>query len=284
MRILTDRDSTGDTGVFAHYHSNNNASRDTVPMNLDSLSTFVEDWGNPDHNLLNGLTPDTQLFRFFPIGRFFEMVRTRSIWLCRPRKWDDPFENFLERIPVYKALSSGFFGQCWTLNCERDTYWRNFCSIESGVRVETTAGRLIRAVWVHPHPNLQCSVGRVQYKTESEIKSRLADGPDYHRPLCDNQGLGIHERLLDKRTEFAHEEEVRVLVDDPDAKEDFKTFSVNPIAFIQSIKFAPKMHCAHSVALRNWLVKTGFAKHTISQSTLYQPWSRHAIDSSAAQT
>ena len=253
-------------------------------MDFDDLDALADLGGNPnkpDFNLLNGLAPDERLFRFMRTDRFLDLVTREVLVLRKPNKWDDPFEDFLSKTraivdgqPIGFDLTKGFFGQCWTTREECDGFWRNYCSLNDGVRIETTVGKLIRSIWDSSNRfrHLQRFVGRVEYLAEEELKARYAGCLDYGHELTDQSNRGCAQTLLIKRTEFSYEHEVRVLADDRDTDSDVREFPIRPRDLVDSIMFAPKMHTAQCEALTDWLVKHGFERHAISRSKLYDPW------------
>ncbi len=66
---------------------------------------------------------DKPIFRVFSVNRLFEIFDTKELTLVRPKKWDDPFENFImNSIGVIDdgrtfvvGSRDNFYGQCWTL-------------------------------------------------------------------------------------------------------------------------------------------------------------------------
>ncbi len=210
------------------------------------------DPGDPNANLLNGVEPSTPLFRFLSTKRFLELVRNGGFELCRPSRWEDPFENFLSKTtfvkdgqPIAFNLTNDFFGQCWTLRAECDGLWRSYCGkeLDDGVRIETTAEKLIRAIWDgnDGSPLLRTFVGQVRYLSDDALKAEFQGCLEYGHGLMSPNGDGMAQVLLIKRTEFAYEYEVRALVADPGNDGDFKAIRITPADFIDSVLFAPKM-------------------------------------------
>lgn len=253
-------------------------------MELDDVAEFAGWSGNPekpDDNLLNGLLPNDRLYRFMRTDRLLDLVVNEILVLCKPHKWEDPFEDFLSKMNLINDgqsidfdLTKGFFGQCWTTREECDGFWRNYCSLNDGVRIETTAGKLIRSIWDSSNRfrHQQRFVGRVEYLAEDELKARYPGCHEYGHPLTDPSNQGCAQTLLIKRTEFLYENEVRVLADDPDTPGDFREFPIQVREFIDSIMFAPKMHPSRCDALTDWLVKQGIEHRVITRSILYDPW------------
>lgn len=246
-------------------------------------SSILRDSDDPNANLLNGLEPSTRLFRFLSTCPFLILLSDRQVELVRPNRWQDPFENFLSKTTFVQGgkaigfnLTNDFFGQCWTLREECDGLWRNYCGkkLDDGVRIETTAEKLLRAIWSgrDKHASLRTFVGQVRYFGDDDLKLALQGCLGYGHWLTSPNGDGMAQALLIKRTEFAYEHEVRALVSDPDCTGSFKPFPITPSEFIDSVLFAPKMDAARRADLTDRLLAAGFDRGKIARSTLYDPW------------
>jgi hypothetical protein len=174
----------------------------------------------------------------------------------------------------FRGLTKSFFGQCWTTRAQCDGFWRNYCSLNSGVRIETSAGKLIRAIWDRSTrtSHLRRFLGLVRYLDEPQLKSELERGIVGDEILLDQSNRGCAQSLLVKRTEFSYEHEVRALAEELEADSDTLPFSVDPGHFIESVMFAPKMCDGKCEAITEWLVSKAFKRNRISRSTLYSPW------------
>lgn len=149
----------------------------------------------------------------------------------RPRLWQDPFEHFLSKTvfirnghPIGFDLTNDFLGQCWTLREQCDGLWRNYCgsSLSAGVRIETTAGKLLQAIWNSRGEcaSLQAFVRKVVYLDDEELKAVLQGCGKYGHWLTSRNGNGRAKALLMKRTEFSYEHEARALVSVPERAKD----------------------------------------------------------------
>lgn len=235
----------------------------------------------PDDNVLNDLAPAAPLYRFVKVGRLEQLISDQRLVLVRPRLWEDPFEDFLSKTTVIRGgdrigfgLTRDFVGQCWTLNAECDGMWRNYCGLDNGVRIQTTAAKLVRTIWDYSDrfADLRTFVGRVQYLDDDQIKSMLRGSVDYGHPITDPSGVGMVQTLLVKRREFAYEHEVRALACEPDQAKDHREFSIDPLGLIEGMMFSPKMEDAMYQTHRDWLIARGFPGAAISKSKLYEPW------------
>lgn len=90
--------------------------------------------GNIGRNLIHLSEEDLDLpiYRIFSFKRLKEILENNELGLVRPRKWDDPFENWLLKSTFLLKngkeasimSSESFVGQCWSLTEESDAMWR----------------------------------------------------------------------------------------------------------------------------------------------------------------
>lgn len=233
-------------------------------------------------NILNGLDPDNVIYRVVSVESFFEMIEEKRLVLVRPWKWEDPFEDLLSRTIVTNkagdrirlAVTGDFFGQCWTLKEESNGIWRNYASLTSGVRIQTTVKKLLEVIYDvnDDMSKLSSFIGKVRYKTDSEIKRSIND--IIEQMLMDSSGKGIAKTLLIKRKEFDYEEEVRVLFSDKNKRnQNIVSFTIDPLSLIDSVLFAPKTSEYLFRIFEQTLAKGGFPQDKVTKSKLYEPFS-----------
>ena len=166
---------------------------------------------------------DLLIHRVFPFDRFVDILRSGSLALVKPKLWEDPYENPLNReftesdtgkkfrVPHYEH---GLFGQCWSLCFESDATWRIYSGDKRGVLVSANAAALFRTAKLRfPHPTEMLSLGKVQYKSKADLKS-LFESKAFLREIL-TAGMYSHgssKALLYKRDSFKHEEEVRLVL------------------------------------------------------------------------
>ena len=232
-------------------------------------------------NILNGLDENTPIFRFIRTSRLFDLFNTQKIVLVKPWKWEDPFENFLSKTIVVNNknerigfnVTNDFFGQCWTIRDECDGIWRNYSSLEDGVRIETTPNILLSSIYDFTSKGSIISyfIGKVIYNPDHEIISLLSDW--ISQMLLDTSGKEVAKMLLIKREEFSYESEVRLLYSEKGTEnKDVVDFNVDPFDLIKNIMFSPKMEQKEFETHKGALIKLGFSEDRISQSKLYKPY------------
>lgn len=163
------------------------------------------------------------IHRIFPFERFVDLVRNQWLALVRPSCWEDPFENPLNRM-ITDALTgrklrlphfeSKLFAQCWSFAFESDAMWRIYSTDRRGVLVTASAQALLTLGKPQfEGPMEQVFLGKVQYKSQAELKEML-ESQDFLRnvlraPMYSHDSSSV---LLYKRDSFKHEEEVRLIL------------------------------------------------------------------------
>ncbi len=160
------------------------------------------------------------------------------------------------------------------MEVEASFKWRNYASLRSGVRIQTTVKKLLEVIYdVNENMSkLSSFIGKVIYKTDSEIKKSIND--IIEQMLMDSSGKGIAKTLLIKREEFNYEEEVRVLFSDKNKRDqNIVSFTIDPLSLIDSVLFAPKTSEYLFRIFKQRLAKKGFPKVKVTKSKLYEPFS-----------
>ncbi|HZS62238.1 MAG TPA: hypothetical protein VFA43_23415 [Gemmatimonadaceae bacterium] len=252
-------------------------------------------------NMIDLADADAPIYRIIPVCRFVQLLQSKHLALVRTTKWDDSFENFLlraegildatnERIGLAN-MHDAMYAQCWTLTPESDAMWRIYSRRyssgcpgrtapdtpvdEIGIRIQTTVRKLFESVWDSndPHRSLAYYIGRVGYVDERRIddfmRSRLTEVL-----LLDATGKAQIQTLLVKRTEFEHEQEVRVIVrSEPDSRRlspdrELYLVPIDPAVMFTDVLIDPRASSAEVASIKAILKAAGFSG-TANQSRLY---------------
>lgn len=227
-------------------------------------------------NILGIADPDTRIYRVFTLDRLFDTIVGKQLALVRPRLWEDPFENLLYQTPLQDAdgnpvsierLRNRLYGQCWTLASVSDALWRIYSPYKIGVRVRTTVGKLLNAIWKDDRfDNLKYFIGKVEYHSQAVLLKKFQD-PLTH--MLDATGRGPVMSLLLKRTAFQHEREVRLIFHDTqDSKDQVVYCPIDPNSIFETLLFDPRMD-SKTVATFSWVLKEIGFNNKVSQSELY---------------
>lgn len=223
---------------------------------------------------------DQYIYRIISLDRMYELFSTRKNVLVSPKKWDDPFENFIlnskARLPSGEIVDLGFrddfYGQCWTRHRASDAMWRIYSQKSDGVRVRTTIPKLADSlsVTLGKWKNIQCFIGKVKYLNNPklmEFANTVFEGqvnPTAHL---------VAKTLLVKRPAFRHENEVRLLYFEKDSEKTSVIFKydIDPHLLIDQIMVDPRVMYPEFTKIKNEIkTKTGF-KGRILRSMLYAP-------------
>lgn len=234
-------------------------------------------------NLL-GIDLDQAIWRVVSAENLVSDISHSSLTPVRPSSWEDPYENFFEKckfkLPTGEAVNvtavlQRFFGQCWTNQPEEtDATWRIYSPKNEGVRVRSSVGALVAAMSrAEETHGGNYFVGLVSYADQSYIDIALRHTP---RTLFVKEAAReIVKTLLVKRSEFAHEKEVRILFCYADQQlmgQPLHQFSIDPNQVFEEAVFDPRMSEGRVAELLEQLRATGFTRQ-ISQSLLYRPFS-----------
>jgi len=212
----------------------------------------------------------------FPLNRFLDILRSKEMGLVAPHFWDDPREDptalcMLEGSNLtpprgQQALSAYLapvWAQCWSLNPGSDTLLRAYSRVRidakskrnsdrdaEGVIVTSTVRHLLAAAegWHADGADCHFVIGRVDYVRDDEIGQRIVNacntvgyGPAFFKTV-----QGRAESLLWKRSYFAHEQEVRLMLiargwpkDQPVPH--VRNVRVDPSTLFHSISFDPRL-------------------------------------------
>jgi hypothetical protein len=228
----------------------------------------------------NNNEPDRPIFRVFGIERLLQIFSNRELILVRPKKWDDPFENFIlnsratletgEHITL--TFENSLYGQCWTQHKENDGMWRIYSPQKNGVKVRTTARKLRESLAdVVESPELTAFIGKVQYKRNKDLTAMVSDRVRMQRKIFGATGRGHAESLLFKRDAFSHEKEIRLIYTGApsEGETDLFSFAVDPHALFEEVVFDPRMDTALCEIYEKHLKSIGFPGK-IKRSQLYE--------------
>lgn len=253
------------------YHYNNNEFIETMKDHLIHLTE--EDLDKP-------------IYRIFSFKRLEEIFKEKKLTLAKPKKWDDPFENFILNstgtLPDGREFQIGFrdnyYGQCWSLTVESDAMWRIYSPEKDGVKVKTTIRKLFQPLFeageiYHKTDgtpfNTSSFVGKVRYSKTSTLLDMLKDKKRMSNKIFDQTGWGQASTFFFKRTAFKHEKEVRIIYNSQKNTDDFYKINIDPFDLFDNIVFDPRMKEEdfknYKKQLRDW----GY-KRIIYQSSLYK--------------
>ncbi len=238
-----------------------------------------------DHFIYNR-DDDTPIWRVFQHTHALSLFAGGGLYLPRPQKWDDPFENILLKQKYHIAGTNTpfdassffdlFFGQCWTHEEEEtDATWRIYAPNKEGVRIRTTVRKLyaILDAAFSGTPTSFFYICRVDYFTAEEILKHARLDMEMLKSLNDYTGETALMHLTVKRPEFAHEKEVRVIYRDilnkvPET-EDHIIIPAVATDFVEDVVVDPRMDQMEFERFKATALKD-FPTASIRQSELYR--------------
>lgn len=219
------------------------------------------------------------VYRIMSLERLIDLFESKENVLVSPSKWEDTFENFILKSKV--KLSTGetvdynmhksVFGQCWTLHTASDAMWRIYSPNKEGVRIKSTVGDLLAAIYQshQPHPELRCCIGKVGYKKSKELLWHANN-------TFDESGISVEKlfhSLLLKRLPFEHEKEVRLLWQSWDESldtEETYRYKVDPNQIVKEIMIDPRRSYEEFKLIRLIIQRSTSFKGPIKRSLMYQ--------------
>lgn len=224
---------------------------------------------------------DRFIYRIVPVQCLLDLFEKKQNVLVKPRKWEDPFENFILRsrieLPTGElarfSIRESFYGQCWTLQSRSDAMWRIHSPKADAVRIRSTVRRVAESLsgaigdWAHA----EAFIGEVRYLRNDKL---VAFARNVFRGADIPTARTFAKTLLVKRPAFAHEREIRLLFfqqDQAKSKDDLFPYSVDPHAFVDQVMIDPRMSKENANALRNRIKTETAFKGAIKRSLLYAP-------------
>lgn len=231
------------------------------------------------------------IYKIIDIKNLKYVLREKNLFFDRVSdSWEDPYENFFlkEHFVDQDGLNigaenniPGVYGQSWTIINESDALLRIYSEDDKdaeqnhlrnyhGIRIETTARKLLDTIYVDD-ASMACTwIGKVEYSDIEEINQQLIS----EKVLDFGKSLG--ESFFKKRKEFSHEEEFRVitmfdsqtLMKYPEKKR--IAFQISNLDdFIDSYVLDPRLEESNYNTLRDCLLSYGIDPDKISKSNLY---------------
>lgn len=223
---------------------------------------------------------DQYIYRIISLDRFYDLFKTEKNVLVSPKKWDDPFENFIlnskAKLPGGEIVSFGFrddfYGQCWTRHKASDAMWRIYSPDSNGVRIRTSIPKLADSLAnnLGDWKNVQCFIGKVQYLNNTKLMSfanTVFSGQINPTPPS------LAKTLLVKRPAFRHENEVRLLYFEREngIYKDIYKYDIDPHLLIDQIMVDPRVEHSDFIKIKDKIKKSTGFKGRILRSKLYAP-------------
>ena len=245
--------------------------------------------------IAQSLCEPIKLYRYMPIDRLFQNLKTDSDIFSMPFAWNDfdPFEDLLSK--VVSQNNNGFniteylYAQCWNAGIECDGMWKNYTSqsLDDGVMIESDNITILTSLIeqlskskmfqnnevYHNQGEIEnqiismISIEKVKYLNHKEIINELEkhfENLDAISQQLDdllNQNA-IYQILALKREHFSYENEYRIFIQlFENQMEEFTKIGTNRILMpnfksrIKQIVFSPKISCEKFQCFRSQLIQ-----------------------------
>jgi hypothetical protein len=238
---------------------------------------------------MNGLNGQDYVYKYIPLKYLIPLVVNKKLRIDKVAKWEDPYENFFLKSYFYTYASfykqivqvstdeirNRTYGQSWTMIEESDAMWRIYSNkddIENiAVKVKIKIDNLFNIVYTSDECMATTSIGPVNYKTNLDIINWLGN-------LKNTEYLGLEipkyakESLFIKRTPFAHEKEVRIIIskDTQTPAEEFLLYDIPDLNVIEDFTLDPRLNEEDEVQITQKLEDIGVDRHKIKKSSLYE--------------
>lgn len=238
------------------------------------------------HNMLNGITDELQIYKFMPLKYTLSMVQNNQLTINRISSWSDVYENYMLKqdyslqdgtpIDVINQ-TAGIYGQCWTYLPESDAMWRIYSPSFDTIRIKTTVEKLYDALYQTDYNMADTYIGLVKYELQVDIDNNVRS----LSPISSNDFLKeVIKGAFVKRMEFEHEKEVRI-VRMLDSQKTLLSGAILqfpiPADFIDEFCIDPRADDDLVADLTSQLTSLGIPANKICKSQLYQFNSHHMV-------
>ena len=209
---------------------------------------------------------DARVFRIISLARLYELFEQKRNALVSPRKWDDPFENFI--LNSATVPRGGWFGQCRTRQRASDAMWRIYSPDKKAVRIRSTATRLLASLTPSTSEG-RGFIGTVRYLPKRALMqfAHQAVSSAFLRNYAN-----AARTLLVKRPAFRHEAEVRLLFHKHNGgKSEVFYYQVDPHALIDQLMLDPRLSYREFAAAKTELLRRTGYTGVVKRSLLYAP-------------
>lgn len=177
--------------------------------------------------------------RYMKLDRFFKSLERNTLTFQEPKSWDDPFEDFISKLKNCRPnaqfnsfnICEGTYAQCWiSKNIECDGMWRNYATLDKGIQIHTTFGKVIKSLfkWLLNNKNFEdksifeneldiqrslcysIEIRKINYVSDKDIANKFI----VKTSTIDLDFDQVRYNLLSmKRNEFSYENEYRIFIE-----------------------------------------------------------------------
>lgn len=197
------------------------------------------------------------IYRFLPLERLLETLQTSRITFVSPKKWNDPFDNFLFRQELQNDNNflNKLFVLCFTQNSHSQAYWKTYAPEGYCVRLRIKSSELLSLL---NNDKLTVILGKMKYLNETKIVEELQQTIGLKKAIeKDRINDTFIKTFLLKRRPFKYEEESRIIVQSKANESGLRRLPINIKKVIKDIYLDPRMEKHETLAWREYLKQFG---------------------------
>lgn len=208
------------------------------------------------------------IYRYLPFERFLEVMHKKQLAFLSPKKWNDPFDNFLFKYEIQNKDNSflnKLFVGCFTLNPHSQAYWKTYAPEGYSVRLQFETRKLFDLILKLKD---RAWFGELNYKRESEIIEIFQNTEGLKTALEENEVNDTFLKVFTlKRMPFEYEKEVRIIIESKSIKEGIRRVNIDLIDLIHGIYLDPRIKTNEEIAFKKYLEGFGVK---VTKSQLFQ--------------
>jgi hypothetical protein len=193
------------------------------------------------------------IYRFLPLERLLESMQTSKIAFVSPKKWNDPFDNFLFRqnIQNKRTFINKLYVLCFTHNSHSQAYWKTCAPEGYCVRLKINTREFLSLMLNEKN---RVWLGKMKYLKETRLVEELQNTNGLKEAIESDKINDVFiKTFLLKRMPFKYEEESRIIVQSYHLDSGIKSKNINLKDIIKDIYLDPRMGKHETLAWKNYL-------------------------------
>ncbi|WP_293894409.1 hypothetical protein [Flavobacterium sp.] len=202
-------------------------------------------------------TDNEYIYRFLPLERLLETMQSGKMVFVSPKKWNDPFDNFLFRqnIKNTKTFMNKLYVLCFTHNSHSWAYWKTYAPEGYCVRLRIKTRDFLSLML---NERNRIWLGKMKYLKETRIVEELQNTIGLKEAIESDKINDIFiKTFLLKRLPFKYEEESRIIVQSYHLDSGIKSKHINLKDIIKDIYLDPRMGKHETIAWKDYLRQFG---------------------------
>lgn len=211
---------------------------------------------NSNKNDIEKFYRDNQyIYRYLPLERFLEVLHKEQLTFVSPKKWNDPFDNFLfkQDIKNTSTFMKKVYVLCFTHNPHSQAYWKTYANEGYCVRLRLRTQEFLELMMNNKD---KVWLGKMKYQNESILIQSLQQTEGLRNALEETKiNDTFIKTFLLKRMPFKYEEESRIIVQSFPHHSGLKKVKISIKDIISDILLDPRMQANETKAWKSYLEK-----------------------------